>query len=337
MAGKGVSIRDVARHAGVSVGTVSNVLNRPDLVSEARQRSVLSAIAELGFVPNGTARTLRRGHARTIGLVVLDVANPFFTDVARGVEDAASEAGLAVILCNSDEDLAKEERYLALLEEQRVQGVLLTPAGGGAARLSRLLEQRIRVVLLDQRAPRRELCSVSVDDRLGGRLAVEHLIERGHRRIAFVGGPRTLRQVVDRHTGAAEALASAALPASALVDIDTPTLNVAGGRDAAARILGMPARSRVTAVFCANDLLALGMLQALTRQRVAVPDEIAIVGYDDIEFASAAAVPLSSVRQPRALLGRAAAQLLIEEVQQARHRHRQVVFKPELVVRDSSR
>ena len=331
-----VSIRDVARRAAVSVGTVSNVLNRPELVSAARRESVRRAITELGFVPNESARHLRRGHGRTIGLVVLDVANPFFTDVARGVEDAANAAGLVVILCNSNEDRAREAGYLDVLEEQRVQGVLLTPVDGGAARLARLREHGIPVVLLDQRAPRKEFCSVSVDDRLGGQLAVGHLIDAGHRRIAFVGGPRSLRQVTDRHAGAVAALRAADVPPTALVDVDTPSLNVAGGRDAVARILGMPAARRPTAVFCANDLLALGVLQELTRQRVAVPGRMAIVGYDDIEFASAAAVPLSSVRQPRDQLGRTAAELLVDEVRGADHQHRQVVFKPELVVRESS-
>ena len=331
-----VSIRDVARRAAVSVGTVSNVLNRPELVSAARRESVRRAITELGFVPNESARHLRRGHGRTIGLVVLDVANPFFTDVARGVEDAANAAGLVVILCNSNEDRAREAGYLDVLEEQRVQGVLLTPVDGGAARLARLRERGIPVVLLDQRAPRKEFCSVSVDDRLGGQLAVGHLIDAGHRRIAFVGGPRSLRQVTDRHAGALAALRAADVPPTALVDVGTPSLNVAGGRDAVARILGMPTARRPTAVFCANDLLALGVLQELTRQRVAVPGRMAIVGYDDIEFASAAAVPLSSVRQPRDQLGRTAAELLVDEVRGADHQHRRVVFKPELVVRESS-
>jgi LacI family transcriptional regulator len=333
---RGVSIRDVARRAGVSVGTVSNVLNQPDVVSPARQASVLKAIAELGFVPNASARYLRRGHGQAIGLIVLDVANPFFTDLARGVEDAANEAGLLVILCNSDEERAKERRYLEVLEQQRVQGILLTPVDGGTAQLAALRERGIRVVLLDRRAPRQEICSVSVDDRLGGRLAVAHLIEAGHRRIAFVGGPHNLRQVVDRQAGAVAALTAAGLPASALVEVHAPSLNVAGGRAAAAQLLEIPQARRPSAVFCANDLLALGMLQALNRQRVPVPDAMAIVGYDDIELAAAAAVPLSSVRQPRGQIGRTAAELLIDEVANRSHQHRRVLLRPELVIRDSS-
>jgi LacI family transcriptional regulator len=192
-------------------------------------------------------------------------------------------------------------------------------------------------VLLDRRSPETDLCSVSVDDRLGGELAMRHLVESGHRRIAFVGGPHRLEQVRDRYDGALQALAGAGLDGESLRRYETPALTVAAGRDAAARILGQPRGSRATAVFCANDLLALGVLQVLTRQQVRVPDDIALVGYDDIDFAAAAAVPLSSVRQPRQRLGQTAAGLLLDEANQPEtHEHQQVVFEPELVVRESS-
>lgn len=338
MAGSGVSIRDVANRARVSVGTVSNVLNRPDIVAASTRSRVLAAIDALGFVPNDAARQLRRGRGRTLGLVVLDVANPFFTDVAKGVEEATGAAGMAVIFCNSDGDPARESAYLDLLEEQRVQGVLITPVDDANERLLRLRDRGILVVLLDRRSPRPDVCSVSVDDRLGGELAVRHLIEMGHRRIAFVGGPGRLEQVRDRWEGALQALRDAGSSEEHLRRFDTPDLTVAAGRDAAARILGRPRGTRATAVFCANDLLALGALQELTRQQVRVPEDIALVGYDDIDFAAAAAVPLSSVRQPRQRLGRTAATLLLEEANdRENHRHQQVVFEPELVVRESSR
>ena len=329
----------MASQAGVSVGTVSNVLNRPDIVAASTRNRVLAAINELGFVPNDAARQLRRGRGRTLGLVVLDVANPFFTDVARGVEDAIGAAGMAVIFCNSDGDPAKESRYLDLLEEQRVQGVLITPVDDANERLVRLRERGVLVILLDRRSTRPDVCSVSVDDQLGGELAMRHLIEAGHRRIAFVGGPWRLEQVRDRYTGALRALREAGLDEKQhLRRFDTPSPTVTAGRDAASRILGQPRSSRATAVFCANDLLALGVLQELTRQQVRVPEEIALVGYDDIDFAAAAAVPLSSVRQPRQRLGQTAAQLMLAEANDPEgHQHQQVVFEPELVVRESSR
>src|SRR6266540_1971107 len=206
------SIRDVAAEAGVSVGTVSNVLNRPELVAPATRARVEQAIAALGFVRNESARQLRAGRSRTLGLLVLDVSNPFFTDVARGVEDAAAAAGLAVILCNSDEKEERERSYLDLLEEHRVHGILITPVKGVSERLRQMQLRGTPVVLLDRWASTRNHCSVSVNDVYGGELAVTHLVERGHRRIAFVGGPFSIKQVHDRHDGARRALLAAGPP-----------------------------------------------------------------------------------------------------------------------------
>jgi len=329
-------IKEVARHAGVSVGTVSNVLNRPDVVAPATRRRVLDAIDALGFVRNESARQLRAGRSRTIGLVVLDVSNPFFTDVSHGAELFVEESGSMLVLCNSGEDSSRERRHLELLEEQRVQGVLITPVDRTNPALDNLVARGTPVVLVD-RSGGRHLCSVAVNDVLGGRLAVTHLVEQGHARIAFVGGPFSIRQVADRHHGSLTALREEGGPAAALTVVETRSLSVAEGRRAAAEIAEVEPDARPTAVFCANDLLALGVLQEMTRRGLKVPDDVAIVGYDDIDFAGAAAVPLTSVRQPREDLGRAAAQLLLDEVEDPdRHRHRQVVFEPELVVRAST-
>jgi LacI family transcriptional regulator len=332
-----VSIRDVAARAGVSVGTVSHVLNRPEIVAQATRKKVNAAIKALGFVRNESARQLRAGRSRMIGLVVLDVANPFFTDVARGVEDEASISGLSVILCNSDDQLPKETRYLELLEEHRVQGVLITPVASADDRLALLQKRGTPVVLVDSRSTSGGQCSVAVDDVLGGDVAVSHLLENGHERLAFVGGPLSTRQVADRHEGAVRAIRRAGGSPDDLLMIETSGLNVSAGQRAGVQIAALPAEQRPTAAFCANDLIALGLLQELTRQEIRVPEQVAIVGYDDIEFAAAAAVPLSSVRQPRQQLGRTAARLLLEEaLGAADHQHRQVIFQPELEVRRSS-
>ena len=337
MADAPASIREVAAHAGVSVGTVSNVLNRPDIVAEPTRSRVRAAIEQLGFIRNESARQLRAGRSRTIGLVVLDVANPFFTDVARGVEDEASESGLAVILCNSDDQQTKETHYLELLEEHRVQGILITPVSADDDRLARLQQRGTPVVLVDSRSPTRGQCSVSVDDVLGGELAVSHLLEDGHTRIAFVGGPLSIRQVADRRDGALRALDRAGGSPDDLHMIETPALNVAAGQRAGAAIAELPAARRPSAVFCANDLLALGVLQEMTAQRIRVPDGISLIGYDDIDFAAAAAVPLTSVRQPRQQLGHTAVSMLLREgVDEPGHVHEHVQFQPELVMRQSS-
>ncbi|WP_327653971.1 LacI family DNA-binding transcriptional regulator [Streptomyces sp. NBC_00483] len=337
--GQPVGIKDVAREAGVSVGTVSNVINRPEAVADATRARVQAAIERLGYVRSESARQLRAGRSRIIGLLVLDMGNPFFVDVARGAERAARDAGLGVMVCNSAQSPAEEAEYLSLFAEQRVRGVLLTPAEATGPTVEAFRRHDIPFVLVDRVAEGATECSVSVDDVNGGALAVRHLIDAGHRSIAYVSGPRTLNQVQDRRQGAQRALKEAGLPSSALRELPTERLDVAAGRDAGARLLGLT--ERPTAVFCANDLLALGVLQSLYAAGVRVPDDIAIVGYDDIEFAAAAAVPLTSVRQPAVHMGALAADLLLEEIEAAddperAHEHRRVVLQPELVVRGSS-
>ncbi|MDY0908409.1 LacI family DNA-binding transcriptional regulator [Microbacterium sp. CFBP9034] len=330
-----ISVKDVAALARVSVGTVSNVLNRPDKVAPATVERVQSAIDELGFVRNDAARQLRAGRSRSIGLVVLDVRNPFFTDVARGAERRAADDDLSILLGNSDDDPARESSYLDLFEQQRVHGVLITPVDDVSRRLEGLRSRGIPAVLVDRPSDGMDFSSVSVDDVAGGRLAVAHLIESGRRRIAFVGGPSTVRQVADRLEGARSAVAQH--PDASLEVIETGALTVLEGRAAGEGLRDRDAADRPDAVFAANDLLAVGLLQALVMLgSVAVPDDIAIIGYDDIDFSAATVVPLSSIRQPSELIGRRAVELLLDEVDGVAERE-QVVFQPELVVRESTR
>lgn len=333
-----VGIKQVARLAGVSPGTVSNVLNRPERVAEATRLRVREAIRELGFVRNGSASTLRAGQGSTIGLMVLDLGNPFFTDTARGVEDVVSERGYAVILCSSSASAPREERNLRMLAEQRVRGVLVTPVDDDAGGLDRLRERGIATVMLDHTATRPDQCSVSVDDVAGGALAAGHLLERGARDIAYVSGPLSIRQCADRRTGARRALRAVGqrgVEASTLRDVIVPTMTPRAGQEAAERLLA--AGPRPDAIFCANDLLAMGVLRALSQSGVDVPGDILIIGYDDIEFTAAAAVPLSSIRQPTYQLGRIATELLLDECDDPEgHAHQQIMFQPELVVRDST-
>ncbi|MFB4280140.1 LacI family DNA-binding transcriptional regulator [Nonomuraea sp. MTCD27] len=329
------NIKEVAQLARVSVGTVSNVLNRPEIVSPATRERVFEAIKKLGFVRNEVARHLRVGRSRTVGLVVLDVSNPFFVDVAQGAEAVADDHDTMVVLCNSAGDPGRERRHLDQLEQQRVMGILITPVEMETPWLEELAARGTPVVLVDSPATGLQ-CSVAVDDRLGGQIAGAHLIERGHRRIMFVGGPPSIKQVADRHAGVTSAVA-AADGAVELLTSTAPTLTVAEGRAIGERVAALPAAERPTAAFCANDMMALGFLQAMASHGLRVPEDLAIIGYDDIDFAAAAAVPLSSVRQPRELLGRTAIDLLLEEVAEPeQHRHRQVIFQPDLVIRESS-
>lgn len=329
-----VSVRDVAQRAGVSVGTVSNAMNHPEKVSAAALERVTEAIEALGFIRNDAARQLRNGRSLTIGLVVLDVRNPFFTDIARGAEDRATEAGLSVLLANSDENSTRESAYLDLFEQQRVHGVLISPFGDITARLEKLRSRVIPAVLVDRGSTDASFSSVSVDDVAGGRLAVEHLIAQGRRRIAFVGGPLSLRQAADRLAGATAAVAEHSGVTLEVIAIDA--LSVLAGRRAGAEMLARSARP--DAVFAANDLVAMGMLQALVMQGggVRVPEDIALIGYDDIDFAAASVVPLSSIRQPAELIGRTAVDILLAEAEEPGTDHRQVEFLPELVARAST-
>ena len=335
--GRSASVKDVASAAGVSLGTVSNVLNRPDRVSPATRARVQQAMSELGFVRNESARQLRAGTSRTLAYVMLDAGNPFFTDVAQGIEAAAEDADLTVVLCNSANRGDRERAHLALLEQQRVQGVLVTPVDPDSPDLDALARRGTPLVIVDRRRADESFCSVAVDDVLGGRLAVEHLVDRGHSRVAVVGGPESLGQVRDRLRGAREAWSEAGLPAESLLHLPTAALDVASGREAGERLAGLSETRRPSAAFCLNDLVALGLLQQAIGSGTRVPEKLAIVGYDDIDFAAAAAVPLTSVRQPRQELGRRAAALVLEEATHPGHTHQQVLFTPELVARQSTR
>jgi len=329
------SIRDVAELAGVSVGTVSNVLNKPALVAEETRTKVEAAIASLGFVRNGSARQLRAGTSRTVGAIVLDISNPFFTDVARGIEDRLAEDDHILILASSDERPDKERRYLRLLEEQGVQGVLVSPAEDDLGWLDQTQARGTAVVLLDRPSPADSICSVAVDDIKGGELAAAHLVSLGHRRIGFVNGSPKIRQCADRRKGVKKALRSAGLPLTpSLVEVTVSSLNADGGEEALDRLLQL--RDPVTAIVCVNDLTALGVLRGLRRHDIKVPDDMAVVGYDDVEFAAVLQPPLTSIRQPRYQIGRAAAELLLAEAGARTHRHEQVLFQPELIVRESS-
>ncbi|MDO5067740.1 MAG: LacI family DNA-binding transcriptional regulator [Propionibacteriaceae bacterium] len=327
------NMRDVADRASVSVGTVSNVLNNPERVQPATRERVQAAIAELGWVPNPQARALRVGHSRTVGLAVMDVANPFFADVLRGAQARLEEAGYSATIGDADNRPSREAELLRSFAGQRLTGVILGPIGTLPPEVAALEAAGVPTVLVD-RAGEEDCCTIGVDDVAGGRLAGEHLVAAGHRRLAFVGGPDTLAQVTHRREGF---LAAARTTAATVTELPTPALDFTSGRAAAETLVAMPTQTRPTGVFCANDLLAIGMLQGFVTHGLRVPQDIALVGYDDIDFAAAAAVPLTSVAQPRRDLGHQAAELLLQEISDGDdHQHRRVVLQPRLVTRASS-
>lgn len=331
-------MKDVARAAGVSLGTVSNVLNRPEVVAEATRTRVQKAIKELGFVVNASAQTLRAGRTKVLGLVVPDIGNPFFTEVAKGVDDAAFAAGYSVILCNTNEDSAKEDRYLELLASQRVAGILITPARESHAAMTRLTDRDVSITLLDRSAVGLDACSVAVDDAAGGAMAFDHLYGLGHREILVLVGPEDIPQVAERRRGIVEAAEVRADDERAILHfVRAPHMSASAGEAAMAEFLRDHASS-FTGLICANDLLALGAMRSLRAAGISVPRDVSVVGYDDIDFAASAQVPLTSIRQPKYQLGFAATELLIAECEdRSAHAHQRVMFQPQLIARESTR
>lgn len=326
------SINDVAKRASVSVGTVSNVLNRPERVTERTRQRVLDAIAELSFVPNASARQLRAGTITTVGAVLLDIRNPFFTDMARGIEDRIAADNYTLMLASSDEEPEREARYLKLFEEHGVSGLLVVPSTPDVEHLLQIVARGISVVLLDSPSPTPEISSVAVDNITGGRLAAEHLLDRGHDEITFINGPHTIRQCRDRSAGVNAAVSAAGLdPQQAIDEITIADLDASGGESAISALLDDTGDTPPSAVFCVNDLVAIGVQRTMRRRGIEMLGQMAIVGYDDIDVASELALPLTSVRQPTHQLGYRASDALL-----AGGPPQQVVFQPELVIRASS-
>ncbi|WP_181274960.1 LacI family DNA-binding transcriptional regulator [Brevibacterium oceani] len=330
-----VSMREVADRAGVSVGTVSHVVNGSSRVAASTARKVNEAIDELGFVRNAAARQLRSGHSSSLGLVVLDTSNPFFASVAHGARQACDEAGLSLLIGDSGTDEVRESKYVDLFAEQRVNGLLVTPTGSDLSQLESVAGRGTPVMLVDRASRGYALSSVTVDNVAGGRMALDHILAGGCTRPAFIGGPQSLPQVADRLLGARGRAEESGLE---LPVFGTEELTILAGRNAGEKVVALPDGERPDAVFCANDLLAVGFMQAvLMFSDLRIPDDIAIVGYDDIDYAFSTIVPLTSVRQPAELLGRTAVETLLQENASVSHEHHDREFTPELVVRGSTR
>lgn len=328
-----VRMADVARTAGVSASTVSNVLNRPDLVAPATRERVLAAIDELQYVPNEPARHLRSGTARSVGLIVPDVANPFFSAVARGVCEAAAAEDHSVVLVDAREDDALELAGIERLLRQHVRGALFTPVHEASDGLDLLRRRDLPVTLLDRDVPSAERCSVGVHHARGGALGIEHLRRLGHRRIAWVKGPESIPQVRERTAGVEQAARAGGVE---ILHIEIDSMTSAAGAEAGARLSAMA--DRPSAAFCANDLLALGVMRSLVAADLVVGRDLSLVGYDDIDFCASASTPLTSIRQPAEEIGRSALRLLLAECDANEgHLHQRVLFDPVLVDRASTR
>ena len=326
---------DAARRAGVALGTVSNVLNQPEKVSEHTRMRVHRAIEELGFVPNRAARLLAAGTSSTIGFVIIDLSNSFFLDMARGAEREAHEHGLSVLLADSDMQDGKQKTYLQLFNEERVAGVLLAPLPGTLTEMRAIRERGTRVVVLNDFAGA-DTCSVSVDNELGGYTATRHLIQTGRRRLVFAGEHRGVGPLDERAHGAARAIAETN-GAVTMEFLPTHEVQVEQGREVGRLLAARPLGERPDGVVAAADLLALGIVQAMLADGVRIPDDVAIIGYDNNRSAWESVVPISTIAQPGEDMGHVATRLLLDELRSgADHVHEHVVLKPTLIVRSSS-
>lgn len=305
------TIADVATRAGVSTATVSRVLAglggaRPD----TRQR-VLRSARELGYRPSGVARSLKMRTTRTLGLIVTDIGNPFFPELVRAVEDAARDRDYGVLLCNSSENAEREAAYLELLAERRVDGVVIASSGIGRRHRAWLASAPVPVVLVNCASPSVPLPTILSDNRAGAALAIEHLVRLGHRRIGHITAPSRNEAAAERLRGARGALRAAGLDPDSLVVAEGDG-HVAGGAAAAVELLDRSAD--LTAIFAYNDLTAIGAARAIRGCGLRVPDDVSVVGFDDVDLAAYADPPLTTVAQETGSMGRWAVARLLDRL-----------------------
>lgn len=326
-----VSVRHVARRARVSIGTVSNVLNRPEIVAPATLVRVQQAMDELGFTPNITSRRMHFSPSKLLGLILPDVSNPLFTEIARGAEDAANQSGYSLFLCNHDHSPEKERNYIQTLVGQSVAGIMIWPTYGKTDNLNFLRSNHIAVTLIDTNQYFDVHCSAKVDGFRGGQVAIQHLVDLGHREITYIY-ESSINQFIERGEGAKQAAGELGIKLN-LIEVPSPTTH--GGQEGAKRFLAQ--ESHATAIFCGNDLIALGFMCGLIESGHRIPEDYSVIGFDDIELAPNAVVPLTTIAQDGYQLGFMATELAIQECESPdTHIHQHVLFQPELVERSST-
>ncbi|MDB5524089.1 MAG: LacI family transcriptional regulator [Rhizobium sp.] len=324
-----VTMMDVSREAGVSSATVSRVLTGSAGVEPATKKLVLAAVAKLGYRPNLVARGLRRQVSQVIALIITDIENPFYTAVCRGVEDSARLAGYSVILCNADRDIEKEREYLRVVEDQNASGVIISPASARKTDISNLIDRGLPVIAVDM-ALAAATGSVLVDNRDAGALATEYLVGKRCKRIACITGPAENSTAQDRLDGYSRAIAAAGLPVDPDLIIYANYLED-GGYHAAKDLLDLPYRP--DGLFVTNNRMTVGVLRALQERGVIIPDEINVIGFDELPWALQLHPHLSLVRQPAYRIGQEAARLLIDCLA-GREPSPHMVLEAELVARD---
>lgn len=328
------TIREVAELANVSPTTVSHVINNTRFVSPALQARVQAAMEQLDYRPNVLARSLRRGETRTLGLILPDSANPFFAEMARAVEGAAFHQHYSVMICNTEDDPAKEAHYVEVLANKQVDGLVFIAAGDQSAALAPLSNHIPPLVLVDRDLGDAHLPTVLADNCQGGYLAAGHLIKCGYHRLACIAGPSHVTPSAQRITGFLEALQEAGFscPPERLLRGD---FHPSSGYQAAKILL--EASDPPDGIFACNDMMAIGVLRAALETGRSIPDEFGIVGFDNIELASYTFPSLTTIAQPMQQMAQEAVSLLVERINDSLHRSQRLVLPTELIVRQSTR
>ncbi len=333
-----VTLDEVAQHAGVSTATASRALSRPDLVAEKTRNRILSAVKELGYSPNQTARSLRQNATRTLGLIISDILVPFHAEVAKGVEDYASNQGYSTLLCNSDESILREREDLELLRRFPVQGLILEPTGGDLANIEAFVKADIPVVEVDRLSGAEGVIKVISDNVQGAADATRYLLDLGHRDIAVIAGNLRLTSGQERLEGVTRTLRAAGitLPPEWIVT----GLNTAEDGARGARALFADAKRKPTAVIAVNFMMTAGALLVLRELGLSIPNDVSVIGFDDSPVATLLDPPLTVVAQSAYEMGRSAAKLIIEQIETGsalKPASSMVRFPMRLIVRQSCR
>jgi len=331
-----VTLRDVAREAGVSVNTVSRALNgKPDVSPETRAR-VLKVAKRLGYRPDRLARGLRSNKTGTIGVIVTDIANPFFGALVKGVEEAARKSNYSIILQDTDEDYEREEEAIQVMLAERVDGLLITPVQTGTETIERLKESGLPFVLLGRYFDDLETDYVVTDDVKGGFLATEHLIKLGHRRIAMINGSLHISSARERFQGYRKALNHYGVELDESL-ISAGAITMEDGYRISKSFLAQ--RDRPTAIFAYSDFVAFGVMKAVREAGLKIPEDVAVIGYDDVRFSSCLEVPLTTVRIPKEKMGAKAMEVLIGKIMNNERKSksfRKVKLPVKLIIRSTT-
>ncbi len=328
------TVIDVAKRAGVSAITVSRVINRSGYVSEETRKRVEAAADDLGYLQNSLARSLRSSRTNTIGLIVSDITNPFFTNLARGVEDIASDAGFTVIFCNTDESTDEEEKYTQVLLKKQVDGFLLVPTHSSPHSIQMIQKRDIPLVIIDRWVPEVQVDSVRCDSEDGSYQLTRLLLSLGHRNIAVISGPKDVSTAIDRVNGYCKALEEAGLPFLENY-VRYGDFVQSSGYELTKRLLALDPRP--TAIFGANNFIGIGVLKALNAAGIKVPEDVSVVAFDDLPEPMVVFPFLTVASQPSYEMGCRATRLLLDRLaNRAKGEFQQVVLPTEVIVRGST-